>query len=193
MENPIEKFSSYYAQQLAFSKAQIPSACCFTTVGIDGYPNSRFVSLKGIKDGSFIVTGPLNSRKGTDVNNSPKVSITFWWPETEKQIRIQGLASKIQESVATEYFSKRNKASKVVSIISEQGAKIASYDELLTRFEDAKAVYENSVKINKPKEWLGFYIKPERIEFMEFMKTRLHKRVLYTLNEGAWERSFLQP
>ena len=192
MENPFKIFEDWYSEQLETSKAKIPSACCFTTIGEDGYPNSRFVSLKDVKNESFIITGSLNSRKGNDVKMNPKVSITFWWNETEKQIRVQGKAEKIKETEAVKYFSKRNKASKIVSTIFEQGKDIKSFKELSTRFENGKLKYENII-LDKPKEWSGFYIKPLRIEFLQFMKTRLHKRILFNRRNNEWEKMYLQP
>lgn len=194
MENPFKIFESWYSEQLKLSKGIIPSACCFSTVGDDGYPNSRYVSLKELKNESFVITGSLNSRKGNDVKNIPKVSLTFWWTETSKQIRVQGLAEKISEAESEKYFSKRNKASKIVSTVFKQGKSIESLKELSTRFEMGKSKYED-VAINKPEGWSGFYIKPIRIEFMEFMKTRLHKRILYHRieTECEWKKTYLQP
>jgi len=192
VENPFKIFEDWYSNQLEISKAKIPYACCFTTIGEDGYPNSRFVSLKEIRNETFIITGPLNSRKGFDINNTPKISITFWWSETEKQIRIQGIAKKISELESIEYFSKRNKESQIVSTIFEQGKEIDSFDELTTRFKEGKLKYENT-EITKPEQWSGFYIEPHRIEFMEFMKTRLHKRIHFNKVQEPWEKTYLQP
>lgn len=192
MENPFELFDDWYKEQLNSSCAKIPSACCFTTIGEDGFPNSRFVSLKEVRNESFVITGPLNSRKGKDVKENPKVSIAFWWNETERQVRIQGKAERMEDAESVNYFSNRNKASKIVSTIFEQGKPIESLEELTTRFENGKLKYENS-PIKKPKEWSGFYIKPVRIEFMQFMKTRLHKRILFRRSTMEWEKVYLQP
>jgi len=192
MENPIEIFNDWYKMELEQSKVRIPSACCFSTIGQDGYPNSRFVSLKEVKGENFIITGPLNSRKGYDIKNTPKVSITFWWTETEKQVRIQGDAKRLLEPDSEKYFSKRNKNAKIVSSVFEQGKEIDTFTELRERFEAGKRKFENEI-IQKPVLWSGFYIKPKRIEFMEFMQTRLHKRVLFTKQKDKWERTYLQP
>ena len=192
MENPFELFNESYKKELEYSKLRIPSACCFSTIGEDGYPNSRFVSLKEVKNESFIITGPLNSRKGNDIKNNPKVSITFWWTETKKQVRIQGDAIKLSEIDSKNYFSKRNHESKIVSTIFEQGKQIDTFNELTVRFNEGKVKFKN-IDIEKPLQWSGFQIKPKRIEFMDFMETRLHKRTLFIKKEEKWDKFYIQP
>jgi len=192
MENPFEIFDDWYKKELEQSTVRIPSACCFSTIGEDGYPNSRFVSLKEVKHESFIITGPLSSRKGKEIKKISKASITFWWTETEKQVRIQGDARRLSELDAKDYFSKRSQDSKIVSTVFEQGKKIESLTELTERFKKGKRKFEKEA-IEKPPLWSGFYIKPKRIEFMEFMTTRLHRRTLFTKQETEWEKFYLQP
>jgi len=192
MENPIDIFTDWYQEELDRSKLRIPSACCLTTIGTDGYPNSRFVSLKDVQDGIFILTGSLNSRKGTEMKHNPKASLTFWWTESEKQIRIQGDVSIVSELDSKKYFSERHEHSKIVSTIFEQGKEIIDFSELRKRFENGKEQYTNK-EISKPKEWAGFGITPKRIEFLEFLENRLHRRTLYTSKNKNWQKVYLQP
>ena len=93
--DPFLTFEEWYQEELNQTQVNIPSACCLSTNGLDGYPNARFVSLKEITNGAFVVTGPLNSRKGLEISQSSKVSLTFWWTLTERQVRIQGDAETI--------------------------------------------------------------------------------------------------
>jgi len=192
VKNPFEIFNQWYQKELSCSKLRIPSACCLSTIGEDGYPNSRFVSLKETKNDTFIITGPIHSRKGKEINNTPKVSITFWWTETERQVRVQGNAILISESEAEKYFLKRSQDSKIVSTVFEQGQEIKSISALKSRFNEAKIKFENQY-IQKPIQWAGLSIDPIRIEFMEFKKTRLHERILFIKQEGIWEKIYLQP
>lgn len=190
--NPFEIFKNWYALEKNKTSVRIPSACCFTTIGLDGYPNSRFVSLKEIKNETFVVTGPLNSRKGKEVASVPKVSLTFWWANTEKQVRIQGNAFPISPTDAEKYFTNRHKDSKIVSTIFKQGETIESYELLQEIFTDKKKELETK-ELEKPKQWSGFYIEPVRIEFMEFESSRLHKRTLFDKSDSTWKTTFLQP
>jgi pyridoxamine 5'-phosphate oxidase len=188
--NPIEIFKQLFNEELKLSNAKIPSACCFSTNGLDGFPNARFVSLKDITDHCFIVTGSLTSRKGIEINHSEKVALTFWWTETEKQVRVQGIATKISNELADKYFFERNLDSQIVSIVSNQGAEIQKTEELVTAYENMETESKNKQLI-RPNNWGGYLIEPIRIEFLEFKETRFHDRKLYE-NEN-WKVTKLQP
>ncbi|WP_298546669.1 pyridoxal 5'-phosphate synthase [uncultured Aquimarina sp.] len=190
--NPFQLFNTWYSEELEKSKARIPSACCISSTGLDGYPNARFVSLKEVKNDAFIITGSLQSRKGLEIEKSSKVSLTFWWETTQKQIRIQGNASKILDTEAVGYFDERAKDSKIISLISEQGATIENIDVLKSSFAETERKYKNK-DIPKPKNWGGYAIRPIRIECMEFEKSRFHKRTLFQLEEEEWIATILQP
>jgi pyridoxamine 5'-phosphate oxidase len=167
--NPLLLFEKWFNEEKKVSDLKLPAACCLSTIGLDGYPNSRFVSLKEVSNESFIITGPLNSKKGVEVENSPKASLSFWWTSTERQIRIQGDVSKISRSNAKLYFEQRNRDSQIVSTVFEQGKQIQSIALLQKEFEEQKEELENK-EIHCPENWGGIYIKPVRIEFMELKK-----------------------
>ena len=187
---PIEIFTEWFGEELKLSKTRIPTAVCLSTCGIDNYPNARFVSFKELIDNSFIITGPLNSRKGIEIENNNKVALTFWWTESERQVRIQGTATKISEQLANKYFKERNLNSQAVSFICEQGKEIYNLEQLEKKVLEKVA---GNNKINRPKNWSGFSVKPIRIEFMEFKKTRFHDRKLYEFENGKWNLKQIQP
>jgi len=190
--NPIDVFRQWFAEEKALSKLKLPAACCLSTVGVDGYPNSRFVSFKEISNESLVITGPLDSRKGIEIENSPKAAITFWWTSTERQIRIQGDVSKIPESKAEILFGQRNRDSKIVSTVFEQGKEIESIQQLQNKFTEYKESLSNE-EIKRPQSWGGIYVRPIRIEFMAFRQSRLHERKLYTRVADTWEMKIIQP
>ncbi len=190
--NPIEKFEEWYQAELEVSSVRIPSACCLSSIGQDGYPNARFVSLKEVVDGEFVITGPLNSRKGVELLANPKASLVFWWPETGRQIRIQGTALPLDTKRADQYFKGRNRDSQIVSLISQQGHEISDPAVLTEELQKRKSE-EQSTPVRRPTEWSGFSIKPLRIEFMEFNENRLHGRELFSREGDHWNRVFLQP
>ena len=190
--NPLQMFEKWFSEEEKLNNLKLPAACCLSTIGLDGYPNSRFVSLKEIANESFVITGPLNSRKGSEIENCSKAALSFWWTSTERQVRIQGDVSKLSESNANIYFEERNRDSKIVSSIFEQGKKIKSIAYLQKYFSEQKIELENK-EIKRPVNWGGIYIKPIRIEFMEFKKSRLHERTLYQQINNNWEMILLQP
>lgn len=187
---PIKLFSEWYNEELKVSKVRIPSAVCFSTIGTDNFPNARFVSFKALVDNSFVITGSINSRKGTEVENNENVALTFWWTETERQVRVQGLATKIPDQLANRYFNERSTNSQAVSLICRQGMEIDNLELLEKEILDKVA---ESGKIQRPKNWGGFSIKPIRIEFMEFKKTRFHDRKLYEIENDEWNLKQIQP
>lgn len=190
--SPIEKFKKWYKEELEQSTAKIPSACCLTSIGIDGYPNARFVSLKEIIANKFVITGPLNSQKGIELLANQKAALTFWWTATERQVRIQGDAVQIEDDLANHYFKHRSKASQIVSKISNQGKPMEDLDGLRARFEQEKINY-NEMDIKRPSKWAGFYIIPKRIELMEFKASRFHIRALFFKENEHWIKTILQP
>jgi pyridoxamine 5'-phosphate oxidase len=190
--NPIIRFTEWHKAETEKTKLRLPAACCLSTIGIDGFPNARFVSLKEIKEGNFVITGPLQSRKGLEIEKNSQVALTFWWTGTERQVRIQGNATKISDEQADQYFKSRNQASKIVSLTSYQGEPIDQLSKLEKEYELNFSKFKNK-PIPRPKKWGGFSIDPIRIEFMEFKDTRFHKRQLYTQVESEWKVTNLQP
>ncbi len=189
---PIDYFNEWYNEELKLAKVRIPTACCLSTIGTDGYPNARFVSLKGIINNNFIVTGTLTSRKGSEISAINKIALTFWWTETERQIRIQGNATIISEKLADKYFAERNRDSQIVSIVSEQGQELDNLETLNKKYQEIETAYSNQA-LTRPENWGGYSIEPIRIEFLEFKPTRFHDRKLFELINGQWIIKQLQP
>ncbi len=190
--NPINKFKNWYIEEIKSNKDKNISACCLTSLGLDGYPNSRFVSLKEIIDNKFVITGSLKYRKGIELINNSKCSLTFWWPKTEKQIRIQGDAIQIKTELAEKYFSERNKESKLVSKLCNQGNISDDIGDLKNKFLK-KSIELTENEIIRPENWSGFYIIPKRIELMDFQESRFHIRELYTKGQKEWICKNLEP
>ena len=190
--DPTLKFKNWYEDELQKTNVRIPSACCLSTLGEDGYPNARFVSLKEVKDDLFIITGPQASRKGIELNSHSKAALTFWWTATERQVRIQGDATILKEEDADKYFDERNREAKLVAHVSKQSAVIERPEILDEAYKTADQQFSGK-DIPRPKDWSGFYIKPVRMEFLEFKSTRFHKRTLFEKIGESWNVQFLQP
>lgn len=192
IENIIRIFNAWYKEELNSTTVRIPTACCLSTIGLDGFPNARFVSLKDVIQNRFIVTGTLESRKGNEIGNSGKVALTFWWTKTERQVRIQGNAIKMPTQLADRYFAERNRDSQIVSIVSAQGREISDPVSLTEKYETTEKQFLNKT-LKRPDNWGGYEIDPVRIEFMEFKPTRFHERTLYELINGQWTAKQIQP
>lgn len=189
---PIELFLEWYSKEEQLTTVRLSSACCLSTLGTDGFPNARFLALKEVSSGAFVVTGNLSARKGVELQDCPKVALTFWWPFTERQVRIQGVANRISDQVADNHFANRSRESQIVSIVSRQGEELSSLQDLTKAYEEFDAAHSGE-KLARPTNWGGYAIQPVRIEFLEFNESRFHNRCLYEVCEGFWTLKQLQP
>jgi pyridoxamine 5'-phosphate oxidase len=190
--NPLHLFKDWYSAHLTETTVTIPAACCLSTIGLDGYPNARFVALKEVLDEKFVVTGPLNSRKGLEIDGCNKVALTFWWTEIGRQVRIQGDAAPIPPGLADSYFKDREYEAKIVSSVSSQGKPLEDVGSLNERYRQFDLDHADK-NIERPANWGGYFITPVRMEFMSFSLTRFHERVMYELADGLWVQQVLQP
>ncbi|WP_288789270.1 pyridoxal 5'-phosphate synthase [uncultured Elizabethkingia sp.] len=188
----ISLFNNGLEREMQVHKQKLPYACCLSTEGLDGFPNARFVSLKEIKNEEFVITGTLTSRKGEEINHNNKVALTFWWPETQQQVRIQGEARLISGLVLDSYFNERNRESQIVSVVSDQGKELHDLNELILKF-DAVANNTEISEIRRPDNWGGYAIVPFRIEFLVFSESRFHDRTLYERKDQIWQKKKIQP
>lgn len=192
MTDPFKTFENWYDEHVKRTNEVIPSACCLSTLGTDGFPNARFVSLKQVRNDCFVVTGPLESQKGIELKAYPRAALTFWWSSIGKQVRIQGDTRTVNSSEADLFFSERSRESQIISLISEQGKPLDNMETLENRFRKIHEMYKEQ-QIPRPTNWGGFEIHPIRIEFLEFKTNRFHKRILYILKNGHWQKEWIQP
>ena len=190
--DPINLFNQWLQQEVAQSRSTVPQACCLSTLGTNGYPNARFVSLKTVHNGAFIITGGIKAQKGIELQQHPKAALTFWFDNTQRQVRIQGNATPVSEQTAARYFAERKVAAKVVSLISQQSQPLVSPAALEQQFNQTLPQYQHK-PVPKPAGFGGFAIEPVAIELLAFEQTRLHLRQLFTKTTTGWQHSYLQP
>jgi pyridoxamine 5'-phosphate oxidase len=190
LSNPIEQFKVWFEEA---QNAQIhePNAMFLATVH-QNKPSGRVVLLKGIELENFVFFTNYNSRKGKEILENQHVSLTFLWVELERQVRIEGIATKADESYSTHYFHSRPRKSQLGAIASPQSQKIENRDVLEKQFEEFEKKYENQ-EIPKPEDWGGYFVKPSLIEFWQGRRSRLHDRILYENIDNLWQISRLAP
>ncbi|WP_298520460.1 pyridoxal 5'-phosphate synthase [uncultured Kordia sp.] len=190
--NPLNLFITWLEEERQQQELRFPMACCLSTIGVDGYPNARFVSLKEVTPEGFIITGTLSSQKGRELKQNPTAALTFWWTATERQVRIQGDVFEISKSQAIQYFKERNRDSQLVSTVFDQGKKIESFEILNEIFQQKKEALTTET-IELPDDWSGICIRPKRIEFMDFKTSRLHERTVFEGEIDNWTSYCIQP
>ncbi|HSF55782.1 MAG TPA: pyridoxamine 5'-phosphate oxidase [Algoriphagus sp.] len=168
------------------------NAMCLSTIGLNGFPNARIVLLKEMDHG-FVFFTNYESEKGQEIAANPKASLTFFWPELERQVRIMGELEKVSAEESDKYFHSRPMGSQIGAWASPQSKEIANREELTGRLEDLEKRFATET-ITRPPNWGGYRLLPFRIEFWQGRPSRLHDRICFKKQENEnWAISRLAP
>ena len=190
-DDPFQQFSSWFDEAMA-SDLPDPSAMTLATATSDGHPSARVVLLKGLTVDGLVFYTNYASAKGRDLAANPRASLLFFWPELERQIRIEGVVSKVSEQESDEYFQSRPFESRIGAMASEQSSVLRSRDELEERF--ARLLEEHEGKdVQRPSSWGGYVLKPHTWEFWQGRPSRLHDRIRYRKDGDLWHVDRLSP
>jgi pyridoxamine 5'-phosphate oxidase len=192
VKDPLSQFDKWW-QEAIHAGIDEPNAMTLATASADGMPDARIVLLKGFNTQGFTFFTNYNSAKGTQLLENPRASLVFFWKELERQVRISGLVSLAAEKVSDEYFNSRPEGSRIGAWASPQSEPIESREWLE---ENEKKFQEEWAgrTIIRPPHWGGYLLKPVRMEFWQGRPSRLHDRLLYTLQKnGSWKIERLAP
>jgi pyridoxamine 5'-phosphate oxidase len=189
--DPLAEFTKWFSEAVAKNYHE-PNAMTVATVDENGRPFQRTLLLKGISDGGFIFFTNYNSRKASHIARNPHVCLLFPWVSLERQIIIQGLASKVTEDESLEYFNTRPRDSQIGAWVSNQSAVIPSRDSLIEKLAELHSRFEGG-PVPLPPFWGGYRVIPESIEFWQGGPGRLHDRVLYQHSPSGWRIDRLSP
>ncbi|MFZ9981130.1 MAG: pyridoxamine 5'-phosphate oxidase [Cyclobacteriaceae bacterium] len=190
--DPLNQFSIWFNEAV---KAQInePNAMHLATITVDGRPSGRMVLLKGLQPEGFTFYTNYQSNKGKELDHQPACCLTFFWPELERQIRIEGVTERLSEQVAEQYFQSRPRGSQIGAWASPQSAVIKNRKILEDRMHDLATKFGDTNPIQKPRQWGGYLVRPFLIEFWQGRSNRLHDRIRYLLAGDKWEIRRLAP
>lgn len=189
--NPFEQFSLWFGQALEAGLTE-PNALTLSTSTRAGRPSSRIVLLKEFNDEGFSFYTNFNSRKGQEIADNPYVALLFPWIELERQVRIEGFATKTSDEEAENYFRIRPEGSRLGAWVSEQSSIIPSRKTL----DERLALYQQQFadgEIPRPDHWGGYLVKPMMFEFWQGRENRLHDRFIYTRDNSTWNIERLSP
>lgn len=189
--DPITQFGTWFDEAI---QAEVPeaNAMSLATVGSNGRPSSRIVLIKQFDERGFTWFTNFDSRKGHELLEHPYGALLFHWVALERQVRIEGKVERVSESESDAYFHSRPLRSRLGAIASAQSQPIGSRD--LLEAEYAKAEKEFGDHPPRPNHWGGYRLLPDTVEFWQGRRSRLHDRILYTLDvDGNWRRQRLQP
>jgi pyridoxamine 5'-phosphate oxidase len=190
-DDPFVQFNSWFEQAL---KAEVnePNAMSVATVDGDGRPTSRIVLIKQYDPRGFTWYTNYDSQKGRQLQHNPHAALLFFWPELERQIRIEGKVERTSDAESDTYFHSRPLKSRLAAIASAQSMPIANRAALEDNYEATAQQFGEEPP--RPLNWGGFRLVPERIEFWQGRRSRFHDRIVYTRQpDGSWTRQRLQP
>lgn len=189
--DPFKQFQLWF-QQAREAMGHEPNAMTVATASASGRPSARTVLLKGLDHG-FIFYTNYQSAKGSDLEQNPEAELLFYWPETERQVRVHGRVERLTPDASEAYFRSRPRGNQLGAAVSPQSRVIPSREALEADYARMEAELDGR-DVPMPPHWGGFRVVPETIEFWQGRRSRLHDRLRYVrVSEDAWRVERLAP
>ncbi len=185
-------FFGKWLDEAIYSGITEPTAMSVSTIGLDGYPQSRIVLLKSFDNLGFIFFTNYNSQKGKSLEQHPGASLLFFWPELQRQVRITGEVEKVSREITGSYFSSRPRSSQIGAWASAQSEEIPSREHLENLFEAIEEKFQDT-EIPAPAHWGGYKLNPVRFEFWQGRENRMHDRFSFEKTDTGWHIRRLAP
>ena len=190
--DPIRQFSAWYD---AAAAAEVPevNAMTLATVDADGRPSARIVLLRGADERGFTFYTNFRSRKGRELDARPDAALLFFWPQLERQVRIEGRVARAELAAADAYFANRPRASQVGAWASPQSEPIPDRAWLERAYGEQEARFGAAAGVPRPPHWGGYTLRPHALEFWQGRASRLHDRIVYRRAGEGWTIGRLAP
>ncbi len=189
--DPVRQFDRWFEEAL---DAGVPQANAMTVATADdrGHPSARVVLLKGYDRSGFVFYTNLGSRKSDELTANPRAALCFLWLELHRQVRIEGPVEAVRDTDSDEYFASRPRGARIAAAASPQSREIPDRTALERLVAEKEAEFEDG-EVPRPAHWGGWRVRPERFEFWQGRRHRLHDRVAYLADGDGWRRVRLAP
>ena len=188
---PILLFETWL-QEAFDAQVPEPTAMNLSTATINGKPSSRIVLLKEISSNGLSFFTNYQSKKGLQLKENPYAAVTFFWPQLERQVRMEGKVEKLSDKDSDEYFASRPFESQLAASLSLQSQPVENREILERKFKELSQRFSRK-KIPRPEFWGGYNFKPTSLEFWQGRPNRMHDRILYERTYNDWKISRLYP
>lgn len=172
--------------------AREANAMSLASVGENSRPTLRMVLLRELDERGLIFFTSYFSRKGKEFADNPAAAALFFWPETHRQVSIEGAVEQLSPDESDAYFTSRPRGHQLSAWASEQSEEVESREVLEQRLEDFTKRFEGD-PVPRPHSWGGLLLRPQRFEFWQGRSNRLHDRIEMRLDGAQWVRRRLQP
>jgi len=192
LDNPFELFN-IWMKEAKKKEINDPNALSLATSNSKNEPNVRMVLLKGLSLKGFVFYTNLNSPKSQDLKHNPKAAMCFHWKSLQRQVRVSGTITQVEEKEADLYFNSRPYESRIGAWASDQSKGMNKREEFLEKINEYKIKYKDKKKLPRPKHWSGWCLNPSSIEFWLGDKYRIHERLKYNKILNNWKKEILYP
>lgn len=190
-KSPFLQFEKWFKEAVD-AHVNEPNAMTVATASKSGKPAARILLLRNFNENGFVFYTNYSSRKGEEIDENPNCALLFFWPELERQVRIEGKLIKQSSAESDLYFNSRPRTSKLGAWTSPQSKVVKNRKELDELYEQTSQRFP-SEDVPRPPHWGGFVLQPDSIEFWQGRPSRMHDRILYTLVNGNWRIERLAP
>lgn len=189
---PDLQFEKWMLEAIHAKVIEVP-ACTLSSVSKDNKPSCRIIYLREFSNNAYYFYTNYDSRKAQEIAHNPHVCLTFFWPELERQVRIEGIITQKAETDKSDaYFNNRPLDSKIGAWSSAQSRVLKGREELNLSVAANKEKFKDK-EIPRPDFWGGYIIKASYYEFWQGRKNRLHDRIIYRLENNNWIIERLAP
>lgn len=188
--SPLAQFDKWFKEALSAELPE-PNAMTLATCDAQSRPSARVVLIKDFDERGFVFFTNYESHKGQDLTANNRAALLFFWPELERQIRIQGRVEKVSAADSEAYYRSRPLASRISAWASPQSQVLPSRTALEARVAAFEA--EHGENPPRPAHWGGYRVVPQVMEFWQGRRDRLHDRIQYRLNNAVWKIERLAP